>query len=58
MINKFNVISWIVVILLVTNYFGWTSIPWLLLQIPATIIAVIWIWVIIVATIITIKYYK
>lgn len=58
MINKFTAISWIVITLLITNYFGWTSIPWLILQIPAAIIGVIWVWAIIVATIITIKYYK
>lgn len=58
MINKFTAISWIVITLLITNYFGWTSIPWLILQIPAAIIGVIWVWAIIVATIIVIKQYK
>lgn len=58
MINKFTAISWIVITLLITNYFGWTSIPWLILQIPATIIGVIWVWAIIVATIIVVKQYK
>ena len=58
MINKFQAISYLVATLLLTNYFGWTSIPWILLQIPATVIAVIWIYAIIMASIITIKNYK
>ena len=53
--NKFNVISSVIVILLLTNYFGWTIIPWILIQIPATIIAAIWAWAIVVGTIIFIK---
>ena len=58
MINKFQAISYLVATLLLTNYFGWTSIPWIILQIPATVIAVIWIYAIIMASIITIKNYK
>ena len=58
MINKFQAISYLVVTLLLTNYFGWTSIPWIILQIPATVIAVIWIYAIIMASIIIIKQYK
>ena len=58
MINKFQAISCLVVTLLLTNYFGWTSIPWIILQIPATVIAVIWIYAIIMASIIIIKQYK
>ena len=41
--------------LMITNYLGWTSIPWFLLQIPATVITAIWIWAIILASIITIN---
>ena len=58
MINKFKAISYLVATLLLTNYFGWTSIPWILLQIPATVIVVIWIYAIIMASIIIIKNYK
>jgi hypothetical protein len=51
MVNKFNVATWIVILLSITNYFGWTSIPWILLKVPAAIIGVIWIWAIVVATV-------
>jgi hypothetical protein len=53
--NKFNAISSILAILSLTNYFGWTTIPWILIQVPATIVIAIWIWAIVVATIIVIK---
>jgi hypothetical protein len=53
--NKFNAISSILTILSLTNYFGWTTIPWILIQVPATIVIAIWIWAIVVATIIVIK---
>ena len=52
MVNKFNVATWIVILLSITNYLEWTSIPWLILQIPAAIIGVIWAWAIIIATIV------
>ena len=58
MINKFQAVSYLVATLLLTNYFGWTSIPWIILQIPATVIAVIWLYAIIMASIIVIKNYK
>jgi hypothetical protein len=58
MVNKFNVATWIVILLSITNYLEWTSIPWILLQIPAAVIAVIWIYAIIMASIIIIKNYK
>ena len=58
MINKFQAISYLVATLLLTNYFGWTSIPWIILQIPATVIAVIWLYAIIMASIMIIKNYK
>ena len=53
--NKLNLISLIVAILSLTNYFGWTTIPWILIQIPAAVVIAIWIWAIVVATIIVIK---
>jgi hypothetical protein len=56
--NKLNTISLIVAILSLTNYFGWTTIPWILIQIPATVIIAIWVWAIVVATIIVINNYK
>lgn len=52
MMNKINAITCIIVSLLITNSLGWTHIPWLLLQIPAAVIAVIWAWAIIIATIV------
>jgi hypothetical protein len=58
MVNKFNVATWIVIILSMTNYFGWTSIPWILLKVPAAIIVGLWIYAIIMASIIIIKNYK
>ena len=54
MINKFQAISCLVVTLLLTNYLEWTSIPWILLKIPAAIIGVIWVWAILVATVMVI----
>ena len=51
MINKFQAISYLVATFLLTNYFGWTSIPWILLKVPAAIIGVIWVWAILVATV-------
>lgn len=56
--NKINAITCIIVSLLITNSLGWTHIPWLLLQIPAAVIAVIWVWAIVIASIIIIKNYK
>lgn len=56
--NKINAITCIIVSLLITNSLGWTHIPWLLLQIPAAVIAVIWVWAIIIASIIIIKNYN
>ena len=56
--KKLNTISLIVAILSLTNYFGWTTIPWILIQIPATVVIAIWIWAMVVATIIVIKNYK
>lgn len=56
--KKLNVISLIVAILSLTNYFGWTTIPWILIQIPATVVIAIWIWAIVIASIIIIKNYN
>ena len=56
--KKLNIISLIVAILSLTNYFGWTTIPWILIQIPATVVIAIWIWAIVIASIIIIKNYK
>ena len=56
--KKLNTISLIVAILSLTNYFGWTTIPWILIQIPAAVVIAIWIWAMVVATIIVIKNYK
>lgn len=58
MVDKIKAIGWIVILLSITNYFGWTSIPWILIKIPAAIIAGLWTWAIILATIIVIKTYK
>ena len=54
MVNKFNVATWIVILLSITNYLGWTSIPWILLKVPAAIIGAIWVWAILVATVMVI----
>ena len=54
MVNKFNVATWIVILLSITNYLGWTSRPWILLKVPAAIIGVIWVWAILVATVMVI----
>ena len=58
MMEKLKTISLIVAILSLTNYFKWTAIPWILIQIPATVIIAIWIWAIIIASIIIIKNYN
>ena len=52
MISKFGAWTWLIVILLITNYFGWTAIPWMLLKIVAYATSCIWVWVILVATVI------
>lgn len=52
--NKFSIWSWLIVIFLLTNYFGWTTIPWMLLKIVAYATGFIWLWGIIVGTIIVI----
>ena len=54
MVNKFNVATWIVILLSITNYLEWTSIPWILLKVPAAIIGVVWVWAILVATVMVI----
>ena len=54
MVDKIKAFSWMVIILYITNHCGWTSIPWILLKIPAAIIGVIWVWAILVATVILI----
>jgi hypothetical protein len=54
MVKIFDVATWIVIILSITNYFGWTSIPWILIQIPAATIGAIWVWAILVVTVILI----
>jgi hypothetical protein len=54
MISKFGAWTWLIVILLITNYFGWTAIPWMLLKIVACTTVCVWAWAIIVATIIVI----
>jgi hypothetical protein len=51
MMSKFEVISLIVVALSITNYCGWTSIPWILLQVPIAILSITWIWAILVVTV-------
>lgn len=56
--KKLNAISLIVAILSLTNYFGWTTIPWILIQIPAAIVIAIWVWAIVIASIIIIKNYN
>ena len=56
--NKLNAISLIVAILSLINYFGWTTIPWILIQIPAAVVIAIWVWAIVVASIIIIKNYN
>ncbi len=56
--KKLNAISLIVAILSLTNYLEWTSIPWILIQIPAAVVIAIWVWAIVIASIIIIKNYK
>jgi hypothetical protein len=52
--NKFTCISVIVVILLFLNKLGLTTIPSMLIMIPAYIIASIWAYLIFLATIIVV----
>lgn len=54
MISKFGAWTWLIIILLFTNYFGWTAIPWILLKIVACATSCVWIWAILVATIMVI----
>ena len=51
MISKFGAWTWLIVILLITNYFGWTAIPIVVLKVMAYPTIAIWIWIIFVATI-------
>ncbi len=38
--------------LMITNYLGWTSIPWVLLKISGGVLVGIWVWVLIVAALV------
>ena len=52
--NKFYIWTGIVITLLITNLLEWTTIPWLLLKIVAFATVCVWVWAIIVATILII----
>ena len=46
----------ITIIINMMNSWGWISIPWSVLMIPSVILALVWLYVVVVATILIIKY--
>lgn len=58
MINAFYQISLLLLTLNIMNGLGWVFLPTPLIVIPTIIIAVIWIWLLVVATAITIDDFK
>jgi hypothetical protein len=58
MVNAFYQISLLLLTLNIMNGLGWVFLPTPLIVIPTIIIAVIWIWLIVVATAITIDDFK
>lgn len=58
MVNAFYQISLLLLTLNIMNGLGWVFLPTPLIIIPTIIIAVIWIWLIVVATAITIDDFK
>jgi hypothetical protein len=58
MVNAFYQISLLLLTLNIMNGLGWVFLPTPLIVIPTIIIAVIWIWLLVVATAITIDDFK
>lgn len=58
MVNAFYQISLLLLTLNIMNGLGWVFLPTPLIVIPTIIIGLIWIWLIVVATAITIDDFK
>ena len=58
MVTAFYSVSLLVLVLNILNAIGWTIIPKIVLLIPSAIIGAAWLWLIIVATIITVDDFK
>ena len=58
MINAFYQISLLLLTLNIMNGLGWVFLPTLLIRIPTILVGLIWIWLIVVATAITIDDFK
>ena len=55
-LKRLGCATFIIILLNMINSCGWTSIPWPILMIPSGIIGLVWLYAIIVATILIIKY--
>lgn len=58
MVTAFYSVSLLVLVLNILNAIGWTIIPKMVLLIPSVILGAAWLWLIIVATIITVDDFK
>lgn len=58
MVTAFYSVSLLVLVLNILNAIGWAMIPKMVLLIPSVILGAAWLWLIIVATIITIDDFK
>lgn len=58
MVTAFYSVSLLVLVLNILNAIGWTIIPKIVLLIPSAIIGAAWIWLLVVATAITIDDFK
>lgn len=58
MVNAFYQISLLLLTLNIMNGLGWVFLPTLLIRIPTILVGLIWIWLIVVATAITIDDFK
>ena len=58
MVTAFYSVSLLVLVLNILNAIGWAMIPKMVLLIPSVIIGAAWLWLMIVATIITVDDFK
>lgn len=58
MVTAFYSVSLLVLVLNILNAIGWAMIPKMVLLIPSVILGAAWLWLIIVATIITVDDFK
>ena len=58
MVTAFYSVSLLALVLNILNAIGWAMIPKMVLLIPSVILGAAWLWLIIVATIITVDDFK